>query len=101
MILPGMLHLPLAQAMVNPGILIAAQNVSAYCEGPFTGEIAADTIKDYDIDYVMIGHAERRNTFEEDQETVTKKVENAVDCDLDIVYCCGETQEQRHDEETD
>ena len=88
-----MLHLPLAQAMTNPGILIAAQNVSAHTEGPFTGEVAADTIKDYDINYVMIGHAERRNIFGEDQETVTKKVEHAVDCDLNIVYCCGETQQ--------
>ena len=47
MVLPGFLHLSLVQAIVNPGILIGAQNVSSNGEGAFTGEIAADHIKDY------------------------------------------------------
>jgi len=47
MVLPGFLHLSLVQATVNPGIMIGAQNVSAHGEGAFTGEIAADHIKDY------------------------------------------------------
>jgi len=47
MVLPGFLHLSLVQATVNTGILIGAQNVSCHGEGAFTGEIAADHIKDY------------------------------------------------------
>ena len=71
MILPGMLHLPLAQAMVNAGTLIGAQNCSAFPEGAYTGEVAADSVKDQGIDYVMVGHTERRCLFGENQEIVS------------------------------
>ena len=60
MVMPGILHLSLVQAILNDGIQIAAQNVSATGEGAFTGEVAADAIKDYRIDWVLIGHSERR-----------------------------------------
>ena len=63
MILPGMLHLPLVYAIVKDGILIGAQNVSAYSEGAYTGEVAADHLANYRIENVLIGHSERRNLF--------------------------------------
>ena len=47
MVLPGFLHLSLVQAIVNPGIMVGAQNCSGYGEGAYTGEVAADHIKDY------------------------------------------------------
>ena len=65
MVLPGYLHLSLAQAIVREGIMVGAQNCSAYTEGAFTGEIAADHIKDYRIEHVMIGHSERRQLYSE------------------------------------
>lgn len=65
MVLPGMLHLPLVQATVSPGVLIGAQNCSPYEEGAYTGEVATDAIKDYGIDYVLVGHSERRRHFGE------------------------------------
>lgn len=55
MILPGMLHLTLVQAMLKEGILVAAQNVSATAKGAFTGEVAADQLSDYRIEYVLVG----------------------------------------------
>jgi len=65
MVLPGFLHLSRVQALVNPGIMVGAQNCSAFNEGAFTGEVAADHIKDYSINHVMIGHSERRKLFGE------------------------------------
>lgn len=47
MVLPGFLHLSLVQAILKPGIMVGAQNCSAYGEGAYTGEVAADHIKDY------------------------------------------------------
>ena len=98
MVLPGFLHLSLVQAIVKPGIMIGAQNCSAYGEGAYTGEVAADHIKDYSVNHVMIGHSERRRLYGESQEIVAQKVLNAEDCDLGILYCLGETKEARDQE---
>ena len=65
MVLPGFLHLSLVQAIVNPGIMVGAQSCSAYGEGAYTGEVAADHIKDYQVHHVMIGHSERRRMYGE------------------------------------
>jgi len=70
MVLPGFLHLSLVQAIVKPNIMIGAQNCSAYGEGAYTGEVAADHIKDYQVNHVMIGHSERRRNFGDTQEVV-------------------------------
>ena len=96
MVLPGYLHLSLVQAIVNPGILVGAQNCSPFGEGAYTGEVAADHIKDYQINHVMIGHSERRRLYGETQEMISQKVLNAEDCDLGIIYCIGENKEE-HD----
>eukprot|EP00806_Schmidingerella_arcuata_P002214 Macronucleus_3000.p1 GENE.Macronucleus_3000~~Macronucleus_3000.p1 ORF type:complete len:218 (+),score=73.69 Macronucleus_3000:1-654(+) len=98
MVLPGFLHLSLVQAIVKPGIMIGAQNCSAFGEGAYTGEVAADHIKDYQVNHVMIGHSERRRLYGETQEMVAQKVLNAEDCDLGILYCLGETKEARDSE---
>ena len=98
MVLPGFLHLALVQAIVKPGILVGAQNCSQFGEGAYTGEVAADHIKDYGVNYVMIGHSERRRLYGETQEIVTQKVLHAEDCDLGILYCIGETKEDREAE---
>ena len=98
MILPGFLHLPLVASIVKPGVMIGAQNCSAYGMGAYTGEVAADHIKDYEVHHVMIGHSERRKHFGETQEVVAQKVLHAEDCSLGILYCIGETKEDREAE---
>jgi len=65
MVLPTHLHISLVQAMVKNGVLVGAQNLSNYPSGAYTGEIAAEHIKDYGIEWVLIGHSERRNIHNE------------------------------------
>ena len=101
MVLPGFLHLPLVQSIVNPGIMVGAQDCSAQGEGAFTGEVAADHIKDYNVNYVMIGHSERRRKYGESQDIVTAKLTQAEECDLGILYCLGETKEERDGDHQD
>jgi triosephosphate isomerase len=57
--------------MVKDHILVGAQNISAFESGPYTGEVSAEHISDYGIDWVMIGHSERKNMF---GETTTVKI---------------------------
>lgn len=57
--------MPLVQALLKDGIQVGAQNCSAKGEGAFTGEVSADHLVDYRIDYVMIGQNERRKLFNE------------------------------------
>lgn len=92
-IMPGMLHLPLVQALLKDGISVGAQNCSATAEGAFTGEVSSDHLIDYRIDNVMIGHNERRKIFNESQEIINEKIKQAWDCNLNVVYCVGENAE--------
>jgi triosephosphate isomerase len=56
--------------MVKDEVLVGAQNISAFESGPYTGEVSAEHISDYGIEWVMIGHSERKILFG-DQNTVT------------------------------
>lgn len=101
MIMPGMLHLPLVQALLKDTIQVGAQNCSATGEGAFTGEVSCDHLQDYRIGHVMIGHNERRRQHNETQEIVNEKVKQAWDCNLNVVYCVGENSEEREAEKTE
>ena len=63
--------------------------------GAFTGEISPLMLKELDMDYVIIGHSERRQYFNETNEAVNKKVLKALKEGLLPIVCCGETLEQR------
>ena len=68
--------------------------------GAFTGEVAPAMLKEIGIDYVVIGHSERREYFNETNETVNKKVVKALEHGIHPILCCGETLEQREAGET-
>ena len=73
-VLPGMLHINLAKARIADHVMIGAQNVCDEPNGPWTGEVSAECLADYEIEWVMIGHNERRRHFGETQEIINKKV---------------------------
>ena len=74
MIFPGLLHISLVNAMIKGDVIVGAQNVGEHQPGAHTGEIAADHIKDYGINWVLIGHSERRTLFGETNEVISHKV---------------------------
>lgn len=80
-------------------IKLAAQNIHYEIEGAFTGEISPLMIKEY-ADYVIIGHSERRIYFNETDEIVNKKIKAALNSNLKVIFCLGETYEQRVIDET-
>ena len=80
-------------------IKIAAQNLCSEESGAFTGEISAKMIKDF-AEYVIIGHSERRKYFNESNDLLNKKINTALKNNLKIIFCLGETQEQKNNNQT-
>ncbi|MGX5698852.1 triose-phosphate isomerase [Acinetobacter kookii] len=73
-----------------------AQDVSRIAgTGAYTGEVSAELLKDQQIDFVLIGHSERREIFAETASILNEKVKNALNAGLTIIYCVGESLEQR------
>ena len=76
-------------------IKIGAQNMHWEETGAYTGEVSAEMLKSVGVEYVIIGHSERRQYFAETDETVNKKLKKALSVGLKPIVCVGETLEQR------
>ena len=79
----------------NTNIKIGAQNMHFEPKGAYTGEVSAQMLKSINVEYVIIGHSERRQYFAETDETVNKKIKAAFENGLKPIVCVGETLEQR------
>lgn len=88
--LPGVI-----KAAEGSNIKVAAQNLHWEEKGAFTGEVSGPMLKDLGVDYVIIGHSERRQYFAETDETVNKKVHAAFKYGLKPIVCVGESLTQR------
>lgn len=78
-------------------IKVGAQNMHFEENGAYTGEISAKMLKSINVEYVIIGHSERRQYFNETDETVNKKVKTAFENNLKPIVCVGETLKQREE----
>lgn len=76
-------------------VKIGAQNMHFKDSGAYTGEISPKMLNDLNVEYVIIGHSERREYFNETDETVNLKIKAALTHDLKPIVCVGETLEQR------
>ena len=79
----------------DTNIKIGAQNMHWEEKGAYTGEVSAEMLKSVGVEYVIIGHSERRQYFAETDETVNKKLKKALEVGLKPIVCVGETLEQR------
>ena len=69
---------------------IAAQNCHFKKSGAYTGEVSAEMLKSVEVDYVIIGHSERREYFNEDNQILAEKINICLQNDLKPIFCCGE-----------
>ena len=88
-------------AAQETNIKIGAQNMHWEEKGAYTGEVSAPMLKSIGVEYVIIGHSERRQYFAETDETVNKKIKSALAHGLKPIVCVGETLEQREAGETE
>jgi triosephosphate isomerase len=83
----------------HTSIALAAQNCHQQDSGAYTGELSVGMLKSVGVEYVIIGHSERREYFMEDSLSLSFKVNNVIKHGLRPIYCCGETLTQRQEGE--
>ena len=74
---------------------VIAQNVNQNSKGAFTGEISVEMLKSIGVNYVIIGHSERRSLFGETDQILFEKVNYATSNDMNVIFCIGEELQQR------
>lgn len=90
---PYIALMAVASLLEGTGIGLGAQNMHWEAKGAFTGEVAANMVKEF-CSYIIIGHSERRTYFGETDETVNRKVGAALKAGLTPIVCVGETLDQ-------
>lgn len=97
---PAILIPEMTKAAAGSNIKIGAENMHWAKSGAYTGEISADMLKDYGVEYVIIGHSERRQYFSETDQTVQKRTLAAIENGITPIVCVGETLEERESGKT-
>lgn len=90
---PSFVTLESLRKNLKDEIKVAGQNVSEFDEGAYTGEVSTTMLKDIGVDDVIIGHSERREKFLESDEIINAKVKKALEDDLSVILCLGESLE--------
>lgn len=92
---PAILIPAMTEAAKGSNIKIGAENVHWAKSGAYTGEISADMLKEYGVEYAIIGHSERRQYFGETDESVNKRTLAALENGITPIVCVGETLDER------
>ena len=93
-IAPPYTHLSKVKELIS-GVKLCAQDCASEASGAYTGEIAPAMLVSAGVEYVILGHSERRAYYNEDNELLNKKVKLALSEGLKPIYCCGEVLEER------
>ncbi len=95
-IAPSFVLIPAVKKVLDEsGIIMAAQNCAAEVSGAFTGEVSAGMLRSVGVRKVILGHSERRSQHGESDEMLISKMERAFAEGLDVIFCIGESQEER------
>ena len=93
------IHLASVAQVLNAEVVgLGAENCADKEKGAYTGEVSAEMVKSTGAQYVILGHSERRQYYGETAEILKEKVELALKNGLKVIFCCGETLEEREAE---
>jgi triosephosphate isomerase len=99
-ICPPFPYIDQVNRLKSPFIKIGGQNISEYENGAFTGEVSASILQDMKMDYVIVGHSERRQIFNETNTILNRKFNIAHQYNLIPILCVGETLDERKNDQT-
>ncbi len=88
-------HLTAVKDVISDKVGLAAENCASKDKGAYTGEVSAAMVASTGANYVILGHSERREYFNETNEMLKEKVDQALAAGLKIIFCCGESLELR------
>ena len=83
------------ESLRDTSIEVAAQNMNENANGAFTGEVSARMLISVGVKTVILGHSERRAIYKESNTLLAKKVDAAIENDMEIIFCCGEELQER------
>jgi triosephosphate isomerase len=90
-VFPSFVHLQNVEEMYRGSIELGAQNCCHFQNGAYTGEVSAMQLATIGVEYVIVGHSERREHFGETNELLRQKIHQALQSNLKVVFCCGES----------
>ncbi len=90
-----------ANANLAEAFSLGAQNLNEHAKGAFTGEISTSMLQEVGVNYVILGHSERRSIYNESSSLVAHKVKTALDAGLKPILCIGESEDERVAEQTE
>ncbi|KAF9104127.1 triosephosphate isomerase [Mortierella sp. GBA35] len=97
---PPFVYLDQVRKSVRKDVAVAGQNCYSKASGAYTGEVAPEMLKDIGIEWVILGHSERREIFKETDEEIGLKVAHALKAGLKVMACVGEKLEEREADKT-
>jgi len=97
---PTYIHLASVKNHISERYIVASQNVSMYDNGAFTGEISAKQLKDFGVNWTLVGHSERRQYFGDTEEVIAKKIAISLQNGVKVIACIGEKLSERESGQT-
>jgi triosephosphate isomerase len=99
-ICPSSLHLALlksklVETKLSNLLKVGAQNVNEHSSGAYTGEISTAMLQDLSVNYVILGHSERRSLYNESSTLIAKKVDASLEAEITPILCIGESEAER------
>ncbi|RLA07112.1 MAG: triose-phosphate isomerase [Gammaproteobacteria bacterium] len=100
---PVAIHMGLILKLLSDfsGIKVGSQNACANDSGAYTGELSCAMLQEYNVEYVIVGHSERRSLFKENDDDVANRFKAVKDSGLIPILCVGETLEERESDQTE
>jgi len=98
---PSFTSLAKASELVEQSeVLLGAQNMNSEPSGAYTGEVSAEMLRDLYVNFVILGHSERRQFYGETNQSINKKILATIENNLKPIYCIGESLEERENGKT-
>ncbi|PCJ24595.1 MAG: triose-phosphate isomerase [Flavobacteriales bacterium] len=92
---PSIYASEIAKITSSSATALGIQNCSEYDSGAYTGQLSASMIRSMNVKYVLVGHSEIREYFNEQNKTLASKINQLITNDLTPIYCCGEVLQER------